>query len=40
MTEGKDYYIEDGKLIFTEYYLKKRGKCCNNGCRHCPYKPQ
>lgn len=33
-----DYYIENGKYVFTEAYLKKRGFCCKNGCRHCPYK--
>ena len=37
LVEGEDYYIEDGKWIFTEAYLKKRGYCCKNGCRHCPY---
>jgi hypothetical protein len=32
-----DYYIEDGKWVFTAWYHLKRGKCCHNGCRHCPY---
>jgi len=32
-----DYYVEDGKIVFTEYFLKKRGYCCKSGCRHCPY---
>lgn len=41
--EGKlvkevDYYIQDGKYVFTAKYLKDRGFCCNNGCKHCPYK--
>lgn len=37
--EGVDYYFnEDGKLVFTEHYLLKRGKCCHSGCKHCPYK--
>lgn len=27
-----------GKMVLTEHYLRKRGYCCNNGCRHCPYK--
>lgn len=37
--EGKDYYFnEQGLLVFTEAYLKKRGTCCHNGCKHCPYK--
>lgn len=36
----KDYYVDPltGAMVFTEYYLKSRGHCCNNGCRHCPYK--
>jgi len=32
-----DYYIEDGVWVFTEWYHLKRGKCCGNACRHCPY---
>jgi hypothetical protein len=38
LKEGVDYYIgSDGLLVFTEKYLKERGFCCGNGCRHCPY---
>ncbi len=37
-TEGVDFYIEKGLYVFTEKYLKERGFCCQNGCRHCPYK--
>jgi hypothetical protein len=33
-----DYYIENGKYVLTKEYLLKRGFCCKNGCRHCPYK--
>jgi hypothetical protein len=33
-----DYYIENGKYVFTREYLLKRGWCCENKCRHCPYK--
>lgn len=36
--EDKDYYFENGLMVLTEYFLKKRGYCCNNNCRHCPYK--
>ncbi len=32
------YYMENDFLVFTEKYHLKRGYCCNNGCRHCPYK--
>jgi len=34
-----DYYLnEDGYLVFTASFLLKRGYCCGNGCRHCPYE--
>ena len=32
-----DYYLENGYVVFTEEYHLKRGKCCKNACRHCPY---
>ena len=38
LIEDIDYYIEDGKWVFTEWYHRKRGSCCGNGCRHCPYQ--
>ena len=38
--EGEDYYLEKGKIILTEAYLKKRGTCCGSGCRHCAFWPQ
>lgn len=39
MQEGVDYYIDlNGNLVFTEAYHIKRGYCCENGCKHCPYK--
>jgi Family of unknown function (DUF5522) len=31
------YYSEEGYKVFTEKYLLKRGYCCENGCKHCPY---
>jgi Family of unknown function (DUF5522) len=34
---GEDYYLEDGKYVFTAAYHLKRGHCCGSGCRHCPY---
>lgn len=37
LIEGIDYYEENGLVVFTEYYLRERGYCCTNGCRHCPY---
>lgn len=36
--EGDDYYfLPDGRLVWTAAYLLKRGYCCGNGCRNCPY---
>jgi hypothetical protein len=35
--EGVDYYFEDGLMVLTAHFLLKRGYCCGNGCRHCPY---
>lgn len=42
MIESKTeiYYDENGKTIFTEHYLSKRGSCCGSGCKHCPYDPK
>ncbi|MFT4310367.1 MAG: DUF5522 domain-containing protein [Candidatus Woesearchaeota archaeon] len=35
---SQDYYIDDqGNLVFTKEYHLKRGYCCHNGCKHCPY---
>lgn len=36
---GETTYIdpESGYTVFTAVGLRKRGKCCGNGCRHCPY---
>ncbi len=38
LVEGRDYYWENGYMVFTETYLLHRGKCCGCGCRHCPYR--
>lgn len=35
--EHIDYTIENGNYVFTEWYHFKRGKCCDNGCRACPF---
>ena len=35
--EPPDYYFEGSVMVFTAHYLLKRGTCCGNGCRHCPY---
>lgn len=36
--DREDYYWSpEGYLVFTEAYHRKRGHCCGNRCRHCPY---
>ena len=37
LTRTLNYYMENGKLVFTATFLKSRGFCCGSGCRHCPY---
>lgn len=36
---GHDFYIdpETGLMVMTALYLRDRGFCCDNGCRHCPW---
>lgn len=39
LVEGVDYYVDpEGLWVFTAAYLKRRGFCCHQGCRHCPYE--
>ena len=38
LIEGEDfYYNEQGYVVLTEKYHLKKGSCCGNGCKHCPY---
>ncbi len=36
--EDADFYWEGAALVFTARYHLRRGYCCGNGCRHCPYR--
>ena len=39
--EGVDFYTNpQGYRVMTEFYLVKRGYCCSNGCKYCPYSPK
>lgn len=39
--EGVDYTMNpQGYRIMTELFLVKRGYCCSNGCKNCPYSPK
>lgn len=37
LKEDNYYFSEDGLVVFTEKYHEKRGYCCENKCKHCPY---
>ncbi|MEO7538774.1 MAG: DUF5522 domain-containing protein [Pyrinomonadaceae bacterium] len=37
LVEEVDFYVEDGLMVLTGRFLRERGYCCENGCRHCPY---
>jgi hypothetical protein len=36
---GDPGYLDPGTGLFvlTATYLRERGHCCDQGCRHCPY---
>jgi hypothetical protein len=37
LIEGEDYYFEGGLMVLTARYHLRRGYCCEQRCRHCPY---
>jgi len=37
LTPEDYYYSDQGYKVFTEKYHLKRGYCCKNNCKHCPY---
>ncbi len=42
LVENVDYYFdkESGLMVLTSFFHLKRGFCCGNGCRECPYYPK
>jgi hypothetical protein len=37
LVENEDYYLDGGLMVLTARYHLRRGYCCEQGCRHCPY---
>ena len=37
LIENEDDDFENGLMVLTSRYLLRRGYCCEQGCRHCPY---
>ena len=40
VVENIHYYLENGRVVFTEQFHLDRGHCCGSKCRHCPYDPE
>lgn len=37
----EDYYFDTlGHVIYTAKYHEKRGYCCKQHCKHCPWNHQ
>jgi hypothetical protein len=39
---GRPGYLDPftGLFVMTAQYLLDRDRCCDRGCRHCPYGPK
>ena len=37
LVEDIDFYMENGLMVLSSWFHLKRGECCGNACRHCPY---
>jgi hypothetical protein len=39
VARGESGYLDPrtGLFVMTAAFLRARGYCCGNGCRHCPY---
>jgi len=39
--DGETYIDpQSGLLVFTAAFHRRRGYCCGNDCRHCPYSDE
>jgi len=36
LVEDEDFYLENGLMVFTAAYLRKRGFCCQSGLPPLP----
>jgi hypothetical protein len=36
LIENEDY-LDHGLMVLTARYHLRRGYCCEQGCRHCPF---
>jgi len=40
LVENEDFYLDAGLMVLTARYHLRRGYCCEQGCRHCPYSEE
>ncbi|WP_210798051.1 DUF5522 domain-containing protein [Pseudoalteromonas ostreae] len=38
LIEHLDYEMQNSYMVFSRWFFLKRGKCCKNNCKNCPYK--
>lgn len=38
LVEGADYVWEGSSVVLTTEFLRSLGKCCQMGCRNCPWR--
>jgi hypothetical protein len=40
VADGQDGYLDPvtGLFVMTAGYLRRQRRCCDTGCRHCPYR--
>lgn len=39
LIEHVDFYFnEEGLMVLTAHFHLQRGRCCGNGCLHCPFE--
>ena len=37
LIEGLDYTMQNSYMVFSKWFFLKRGTCCKNNCKNCPF---
>lgn len=37
LIEHLDYEMQNSYMVFTRWFFLKRGTCCKNSCKNCPF---
>ncbi len=38
LIENLDYTMQNNYMVFSRWFFLKRGTCCKNNCKNCPFK--